>query len=360
MEVSHTIKSENKIGIPNKTLKDLTPIEQQQFFADVIAEKDKFVAWSEEQLRDGKVTESMGKKFMETVKNAPSKKLLVASMSVIGLANIGLAIAGKKAGLSNGAIADMWVETIGLPVLEELVFRSRHIPNFLTWAGKQVGFEVSPNVSRLGGAAIFSAGHDFDYIRRNKKHMDVLNFAQKSTMGLLLNKVSSEHGLSASIPAHALFNTLGNSVKYLWDFAPNYRPLWYTIFLTRQACELGIGIIGIKEVLDDKHINDTLKRIRIAESSSQSIDMEKEFVNKLLKNPSTDGYKFQAGVELAYVNAELTMPDMIKDIMTPDDYARSQVHKMVTSVWKDEKTLPHRLEKANTYITEQIAKRTNV
>ena len=168
MEVSHTIKSENKIGIPNKTLKDLTPIEQQQFFADVIAEKDKFVAWSEEQLRDGKVTESMGKKFMETVKNAPSKKLLVASMSVIGLANIGLAIAGKKAGLSNGAIADMWVETIGLPVLEELVFRSRHIPNFLTWAGKQVGFEVSPNVSRLGGAAIFSAGHDFDYIRRNK------------------------------------------------------------------------------------------------------------------------------------------------------------------------------------------------
>ena len=60
------------------------------------------------------------------------------------------------------------------------------------------------------------------------------------------------------------------------------------------------------------------------------------------------------------MNAELTMPDMIKDIMTPDDYARSQVHKMVTSVWKDEKTLPHRLEKANTYITEQIAKRTNV
>lgn len=341
-----------------KSLEQLTPAEQKQFIGQAIAEKDKFVAWAEKQQElDTHKSTTLGSKISESWKNAPSKKLLTATLSAVGLSNIGLAIAGSKVGLSKGAMADMWVENFGLPVLEELVFRSRHIPNFLTWAGKQVGLEVSPNVSRLGGAAIFSVGHDFNYTRRHKKHMGVLNFAQKGTMGLLFNKVSSEHGISASVSAHALFNTLGDSVKYMWDFAPNYRPLWLTIFLARQASEIGIGIIGIKEALDDKRINDTLKHIRTAESSGQSIDMEKEFVDKLLKNPSTDGYKFQAGVELAYVNAALTMPDMLKDVMTPDEYARTQVHKMVTGVWKDSKTLPHRLEKANSYITEQIAAR---
>ena len=78
---------------------------------------------------------------------------------------------------------------------------------------------------------------------------------------------------------------------------------------------------------------------------------------KLLSMPSVDGYKFETGVELAYMGAALSMPSSLINLMTPDEYARSQVHQMVMNSWKDPKTLPHRLEKANTYITEQIAKR---
>ena len=129
--------------------------------------------------------------------------------------------------------------------------------------------------------------------------------------------------------------------------------------ITQFAAIVGIGIIGVKEMLADKKLHELLERMRSTPNGKEFINIQEvtDVSKKLLASPSLDGYKFQAGVELGYVSAALSMPDALRDIMNPDQYARSQVHKTVMEVWNDPKTLSGRLEKANTYITEQIVAR---
>lgn len=359
----------NTIDIPYRTrvgVEQLSASEKQQFVKDAIAEKDKFVTWSLS------LSEKQKDSFLvNSVKYAPSKKMLVAALSTIGLANIGFGLAADKLGLKNDEIVDLWVATFGAPILEEMIFRSKKIPDFITWAGNQFGIKIRPDKARLTTAAIFTGAH---VPLSGWNAIDVLSNA---TMAPFLQRMAHEKGLAASTAAHAIHNATIYGFRYLTKdnilqqvalvkggdreaktkLATYYIPMIFTA-LSLLGSHIAIGISGIKEVFEDHRIHDMLSSIRKGDPNNpvnpEQIDV---LSKKLLAIPSTDGYKFQTGVELAYVNAVLTIPDILKDAMTPDDYARTQVHKMVTEVWKDPKTLPYRLEKANSYISEQIALR---
>jgi hypothetical protein len=357
-----------------KILDQLTTAEKQQFINTAIAERDKFLAWAGKQ-KDQAVPKNLP--VIESLNHAPSKKLFLATYSAIGLANIGLTLAASKIGLSSQSVIDLWGATFGMPILEELIFRSKKIPNAVQFLGKNLGVSIRPDIARLITSGVDNATHILWGGRSG------LGFLFNAADGPFFQKIANEKGLSASVVAHALLNANSGMYEYfrqrqyktdnidLFGYTRREKDKTFqkisgttsdimSVFagltaLTGIGSMLAIGITGIKEVIEDHQIQNMLSDVR----NNNPINGEKleKMTKKLLAVPSTDGYKFKAGVELAYVNAGFTMPDMLKDVMTPDEYARTQVHKMVTEVWKDPKTLPHRLEKANTYVSEQIAAR---
>ncbi len=373
METTSGIRQDHKIGISQKHLEQLSPTERQQFVADAVAETQKFVDWSTKTIDDNK-REIKGSWLAKTWEHSSSKKLFLATLGSVGLANLGISVAGARKGMDSRDIKMLWYGTLGAPVLEELIFRSKAIPTIVTAVGKIVGIDVRPDVARRTADVLFGFGHTGGIYRS----LGLAKPIKETIDAANLTGESQKKGLAQSMTVHVVNNSLGLLNLYLFhgslsDMAFRFETgvklkngifpetkLTQTVSalmgLTSVAIAIGIGINGVKEMINDKKTNDLLMGMR---KNPSLVDQEQviKITQDLLKSPSTDGYKFQAGVELGYVNAALNMPDILQDVMTPDDYARTQVHKMVTDVWKDPRTLPYRLEKANSYITEQIAKR---
>jgi hypothetical protein len=60
-------------------------------------------------------------------------------------------------------------------------------------------------------------------------------------------------------------------------------------------------------------------------------------------------------VELAYTTAYLSMPDAAKKLMTPDQYARHTVNKLITTTTQDARELDYRTSQAQRYIDKQVS-----
>ncbi len=366
-------KSEGRLP---KSLESLTSIETNSLVHDAIETQKKFLEWSNKAVNNPTSAPSIVDKFNES----PSKKIMLTALSGVGLASVGLTLAAEKLGLSPIDTFIMWHANFGAPIIEELVFRSKKIPNFISLIGDKRGTPVCQDKARLATNALFAIGHINPFERVNENMIAVLNtFGAAGT----LNKLSHERGMAASVALHAVWNATMIGSQYLIEGSRMYKkhgiggdPLvrtlirndsWYNLVkkiykVTQFAAMTGIGIIGIKEMLADKKLHELLERLRNTPNGNELVNFQEvtDMSRKLLASPSLDGYKFQAGVELGYVSAALSMPEALRDIMNPDQYARSQVHKTITDVWDDPKSLPRRLEKANTYITGQIASRATI
>jgi len=249
-----------------RTFDQLTVAEKQQFIDTAIAEKDKFVTWSliqSENQRDSFLVES--------VKHAPSKKMLAAALSAIGLANIGFGLAADKLGLNNAEIGDLWTATFAAPILEELIFRSKKIPHFITWTGNQFGINIRPDKARLATAAVFTGAHV------PLKRWSILHVLSNAAMAPFLQKMAHEKGLAASTTAHAIHNATLYGFRYLTKenvlkqislvkggdkeakakLATYYAPLIF-MALSLLGSHVAIGISGVKETIDDHRIHDML------------------------------------------------------------------------------------------------------
>ena len=363
-----------------RTFESLTQAERQSFVADAIAEKDKFVSWATKQ--DATASKNshvdVKTKIVDKWKQMPSKKLTLASLSAVGLANVGMTLAAEKFGLSSNDIKLYWLASFGFPIVKELVFRSKAIPNFISLVGEKIGMPVRPDKARLATNALFGLLHLPNAPGAKSILAGVNAFAGGAGS---MQKISNERGMAASIALHSVWNATMMATTYLVEGSHFYRhhkigdpPIVKSLLnddqkyamvsnihtITQLGAVVGMGIMGVKEMIADKQINELLERLKKTSVGNDLVNSKQvvDVAQKLLKNPSVDGYKFEAGVELAYVNAALNMPETLKDVMTPDDYARTQVHKTVTEVWNDSSTLPHRLEKANAYITKELAKRT--
>ncbi|MEK7141003.1 MAG: CPBP family glutamic-type intramembrane protease [Patescibacteria group bacterium] len=350
---------------------DLSAQEVQKFTTEAIGARDEFVNWSQKELhRDEMMSPRKGLAgYIKSFQESPSKNLLLASLSAVGLSNIGLTIAGNKIGLSNSDIAFHWYGTFGAPILEELLFRSRKIPKFISLIGEKVGFPVRSDRARLGTSALFALAHVDQMLVNRLAPLQV--FAASETF----QKISHERGLAASIACHSLFNAVNLGAMYSFDGPLLSRLLGqksqgflrsaikddrqYNFIRTLTnisliGLQIGIGIAGIKEILDDKMTNDLLDRVRGAKDGNILVDFNKirDVSKSLLSNPSTDGYKFQAGIELMYTTAMLeksTLPPH----MTRESYAREQVQQAIAETWRNKKTLKDRVQKAFSYIDMQ-------
>jgi hypothetical protein len=324
--------------------------------------------WSEEKIEASK-HEFADTSLKELWDHAPSKKLYLGTMGAIGLANVGLTSAAIHANLRPMDVIAIWDSTMGSIGIEELAFRSQKIPDFITSAGKSLGLDVRPDIARRSTDALFGLIHAHYILMGHPWAVPEL-----ALMGSNFSGASAEGGMLKSLAIHAVHNALHMSRMYLFDgpmsshfmggtgagLLPKnkYTNALNTIMtVTNIGMRIGEGISGIKEILNDKKITDTVLGVRKAKSLDAITN--KQAVNAitmdLLKTPSTKGYKFEAGVELAYTTAYLSMPDAAKKLMTPDQYARHTVNKLITTTTQDARELDYRTSQAQRYIDKQVS-----
>lgn len=358
--------SENDV-LPTSKLLDIG--EQRRLVNEAVEKKNAFIQWSEEKYPD-LFEESKHKTAREKLLESPSKNLLKSALVTTGLANLGWATIGAE---SDNVFRDtmaFWYASFAAPVLEELIFRSKKIPNFIMSVGDKIGLPITQDRARVATNVLFSLGHMSPIFDAKT---NILQVATAFGIAATAQKISNERGLAASTAFHSIYNAttlIGNFIER--DFRDesflsenNFKEYQLASKLNQGAhtvALIGLGIVGLKELIEDRHYQKLRESYNVESGKVEGIDHGKieQAAKKLLAMPSTDGYKFETGVELAYMESALNMPDILIDSMTPDEYARTQVHNMVMETWKDPKTLPHRLEKANSYITEQIAKRKTI
>ena len=117
-----------------------------------------------------------------------------------------------------------------------------------------------------------------------------------------------------------------------------------------------IGIKGAKEMMDDRHTQDALGRLRSADRIDKSLKIPeiKALYGKLLQNPSTRGYKFTTGVELAYITGMLESFEFMHQPEMRDRYALEQVRKAITDFCPDSDKLEERVSLAVDYIDREL------
>ncbi|HLD25098.1 MAG TPA: CPBP family intramembrane glutamic endopeptidase [Patescibacteria group bacterium] len=338
----------------------------QRIVGEAVDARDKFLQWSRDNYPQ-LVELSKNKTLRDRMAESPSKKLLRGTLLTLGLSTLGVAAIADKLNIDLEGSLLFSYGTFIAPVLEELVFRSKKIPHFISKVGDVIGLPIRSDQARITNNMLFALGHIIPMFDAKKNAYQVLN---AYGLGTVFQKTSHERGMAASIALHSIWNATTILKNFLiMDLdrhkMDNERSKKEFIVASkintsiRFATLVGIGIIGLKELMEDREFQLLRDRLQNTTDKMDISDFVKvnDASKKLLSMPSVDGYKFETGVELAYMGAALSMPSSLINLMTPDEYARSQVHQMVMNSWKDPKTLPHRLEKANTYITEQIAKR---
>lgn len=352
----------------NKRIIDLMPQEKVQLVDDAQSITQNFIDWS---------TKSPDSIFQK-INESPSKKFLLASLSAAGLANLGLTIAGARMGMDPIDIGFLWYASFGGPVLEELIFRSKKIPNLVTGLGNKFGLKLRPDQARLTTNALFTGIH-IDQALINPLALPGAFF-----LGEVMQKMSSEKGLASSLAFHTLWNTYANIANYslngpITSFVfrdqskgllrnvikddKKFETIKKLINIPLQASQIAIGIIGIKELVEDTTTQKLLERLRTVKPGQDSIvDFNKaqQIANKWLAYPSTEGYKFQTGIELAYTTAMLQAPNDKISLLEKENYARTKVVEQITNSWKNQSTLNGRIEKALNYIDQQINKRNQI
>ncbi len=308
-----------------------------------------------EQLKKSSLKEIWGRQ--------PAKNQFLATLGAVSLANIGLSIAGRRHGMSKNDIKILWYGTLIAPLCEEAVFRSGAIPKIINVISDPAGVHMRPDISRRLSDGLFGLAHTTGVYRQ--LGVAPLKAITQTVEAAKLTKDAQEMGLARSMMTHILMNSMALSWAYLFhgsltDIAMGYnqrgilpkgrltniiRPLFG---LTTAAFALNIGINGIKEMIEDKKITDTLLHARKLYNGqlTDSFTIPQETITQLLKTPSTRGYKFQAGVELAYINARLTIPEHTKQTVSPDDYGRNQVIQHVTSSVKNSEEAQYRTTEA--------------
>ncbi len=349
----------------SRPFSELTDAEQQAFAKVAISESQKFVDWSTNTIEANK-ERIAGSRLADQWKHAPSKKLFLATLGTIGLANIGLTAAAIKHYMSPFDVYTLWDGTMGSIFLEELVFRSRKIPDLIQSAGKSMGFKTRPDTARRIADMLFAGIHPM-YLFAGRLEAYPMLFLGGGTA----TKMAHEKGLLASITLHSVYNALNIGYAYLFEGSVwkalmgvkgtggilpenKYTKILKSIStISLIGLNVGIGIAGIKEMIEDKKVTDTLIGIRNAPTFVDQKAMAKT-ITDLLKHPSTEGYKFQAGVELAYLNARLSMPESAKRLMSDEQFARHKVRQYVTETSRDPKMLEYRLQKAFAHIDNQL------
>lgn len=302
----------------------------------------------------------------------PAKKQFLATLGAVALANIGLSIAGRRHGMSKSDIKTLWYGTLIAPIGEEAIFRGGAIPKIVHVISDVAGIHIRPDVSRRIADGLFGLAHTTGVYRQ--LGVAPIKAITQTVEAAKLTKDVQEMGLARSMTTHILMNSLALSWAYLFhgslsDIAFGYSQrgilpkgrltnvVGSLLGLTTVAFALNIGIKGIKEMIEDKKITDTLLHARKLHNGqmNDSFTISQEKITQLLKTPSTRGYKFQAGVELAYMNAHLTIPEHMKQGVSPDDYGRNQVIQLVTSSAKNSEEAQDRAKEALHYLDAQLA-----
>ena len=193
-----------------KTLGSLTSTETNTLVQEAIEAQKKFLEWSQKISNDPSPVLSGADKFAQ----APSKKVMLTALSAVGLVNVGLTLAADKLGLSPIDTFIMWYASFGAPVLEELIFRSKKIPDFISLVGDKLGISVRQDKARLSTNALFAVGHINPFAQAGENMVAVLNtFGAAGT----LNKLSHERGMAASVALHSVWNATIGGTQYLFE-----------------------------------------------------------------------------------------------------------------------------------------------
>ena len=120
-------------------------------------------------------------------------------MSAVGLANLGLAVAGSKLGLSSEAISNIHYSTFIAPIIEEMIFRSTKIPHVIRSLGNAMGLPIRPDTARRITDTVDALTHIPDWSLPQAILGSLIH-------GPSMQKTAHERGLTSAISAHALIN----------------------------------------------------------------------------------------------------------------------------------------------------------
>ena len=335
-------------------IKENSPKEQEKQLI-LLAEKtrDQFISWVDTQILAGIKTQDYGESkqslslnyFAKRIRKSPSKQFLKKTFALVGFYNLGLTIAGLQMGLPKETIAIIWSATFFSPICEELLYRSRLMPEISIEIAKRMGMNLEPDKSRLLTNALFAVGH-FPRINLD-------NFLS----GSYLTKIANEKGLAASIASHSLINASIVGIAYLVELSEKLSSSQAETVKTALLTTLWTGltvtsIIGIKEIFDDRQLQKFLTQIQSSDKIDKSLNIPeiKLLYSKLLSSPSTKGYKFLSGIRLAYTVALLESQEFLHQPEIRDKYALEQVEKAVIDNCKDSQQLEERLSVALGYL----------
>lgn len=316
--------------------------------------KGQFVSWVDKRILANIYIQDYGEPKQELnvdylakkFRDSPSKEFFKKTLALVGLYDIGLTIAGIQMGLPKEVIFIVWSSTFFAPVCEELMYRSRLIPGITKEIAKQMGINIPADKGRALTSIIFSAGHF--------PHADL----DKFLTGAYLTKVANEKGLVAAMASHQLINASILGVGYLIEISDKLsseqaETVKAALLTTLWTGMTTIGIAGIKELIEDKQVQEALERIKSSDKLDKALkigEMKKLF-GKLLSNPSTKGYKFLTGVELSYTTAMLEAQEFLHQKEMQTAYAEDEVRKAVETFCPNLELLEERLAVATYYIS---------
>ncbi len=318
---------------------------------------DDFVSWTNKHVLSvlpvhdyGEQEQDLTVKYLvDRATKSPSINFLKKTIALVGLYDIGLTVAGLQMGVPKELIPIIWLSTFLGPVVDELSYRSRVIPEIATVIARRMGLDVRSDKARMLPNVIFSASHLTN------------SSINKFFIGGYLTKVANEKGLAASLATHSLINASLFGVEYLLVAAEKLTP---TQAETAKAALLAtlwtglttLGILGAKEMMDDRKMQNAIERLRSTDRIDKSLKIPeiKALYGKLLQYPSTRGYKFTTGVELAYITGMLESFENMHQPEMRDRYALEQVRRAITEFCPDSKKTEERVSLAFDYIDRQL------
>ncbi len=251
-----------------------------------------------------------GDTYTEGVKNIGEDSKSVENMRkfllLIGTYDIGLSAAGIACGIPPMKIAGLWFNTFLAPILEEYAYRTDLIPTMSNEILKPFGLNISRQKGRLVSNVLFSLGHLPKYDNVADK---LIQGVVKVTKGGFFNKEAQEKGLGRSMYMHALYNAAIWGLLFIGEegvdaLSPNQIDLAGKLLLTTSvSVTIGMGALGVKEMMDDRKTKNMLDKLRATDRVSGDLGVGKiiDFAKTLMKAENLKGYKFKAGVELSYL-----------------------------------------------------------
>lgn len=153
-----------------KILQSMPEQDLQRIVGEAVDARDKFLQWSRDNYPQ-LVELSKNKTLRDRMAESPSKKLLRGTLLTLGLSTLGVAAIADKLNIDLEGSLLFSYGTFIAPVLEELVFRSKKIPHFISKVGDVIGLPIRSDQARITNNMLFALGHIIPMFDAKKKRL---------------------------------------------------------------------------------------------------------------------------------------------------------------------------------------------